>query len=104
MKAFMTLCALSIAFSSQLMASNLKTVEGKVAFEKGQYFIAAKNSKLALTGLSLQQLRQYEGRSVKVAGDLDNKQLEIYKVFVKADNGYEASYDWEVVNQDLYAD
>jgi len=38
-----------------------------------------------------------------VAGENQENGLEIYKVFVKTENGYEASYDWDVVNQEFYA-
>ncbi|GAA6134062.1 hypothetical protein NBRC116188_08510 [Oceaniserpentilla sp. 4NH20-0058] len=104
MKAFMSVCVLLVAFGSQVFASNLETVEGKVAFEKGEYFLTSAKGKHQLQGLSLQQLRHYEGRTVKVAGEVSGTQLEIYKLFVKTKEGYEATYDWDVVNQDLYAD
>jgi len=99
----MSAMALALALSGPVMASGLSTVEGKVVFEKGQYLLKAGKQTHKLTGLSLQQLRQYEGRSVKVAGEASDNTLEIYKVFTKTENGYEASYDWEVVNQELYA-
>lgn len=104
MKNIMTICAVCMAFSAQVFASNLETVEGKVSFEKGQYVLTSEQNTLTLEGLSLTQLRQYEGRTVKVAGEIESGDLEIYKVFVKTENGYESSYDWDVVNQELYAD
>lgn len=104
MKMLTLVAALFVALSSQVMASNLETLEGKVTFEKGQYFLMTAKNKHELSGLSLQQLRQYEGRTIKVAGEVSEKQIEIYKLFVKTESGYESSYDWDVVNQELYAD
>jgi len=100
----MSTMALVLALSSQAMASELSTIEGKVVFQKGQYVLQTSKSSQELSGLSLQALRQYEGRTVKVAGEVSEGSLEIYKVFVKTENGYETSYDWDVVNQELYMD
>lgn len=80
------------------MASEMTMLEGKVVFNKGQYQIDG----VKLTGLSLNELRQYEGHTVKMAGEKTHQHLNIYKVFVKTQNGYETSYDWDVVNSEQY--
>ncbi len=104
MKNLIVLFAVLCALSAQTSAAALITQEGKVAFSKGEYQLVNGNQVSKLIGLSHQQLRQYEGRTVKVAADDTDRGLEVYKVFVKTNQGYEASYDWDVVNQDLYAD
>lgn len=88
----------SAALAVSVQASEMKLVEGEVAFEKGQYQVQG----TTLTGLTLNELRQYEGKTVKIAGEANKSGLEIYKVFVKTENGYETSYDWDVVNQEYY--
>ena len=104
MKQLIVLCAILFALAAQASASSLQTVEGKVMFSKGEYHLVSPNQSIELSGLSNQQLRNFEGLDVKAAGELTGAGLEVYKVFVKTESGYEASYDWDVVNQDLYAD
>jgi hypothetical protein len=104
MKQLIVLCAILFALAAQASASSLQTVEGKVIFSKGDYHLVNTHKSVELSGLSNQQLRNFEGLEVKAAGELTGKSLEVYKVFVKTESGYEASYDWDVVNQDLYAD
>lgn len=95
--------AASLALSFSATASNLETIEGSVSFVKGDYYLVSdKNTKQRLTGLNRQELRAYEGKNIKVAGETKSDSVEIYKIFVKTENGYEASYDWDVVNQELY--
>jgi len=89
----------SAVFAVSAQASEMKLIEGEVQFSQGQYHVAGTK----LIGLSLSELRAYEGKTVKVAGENQENGLEIYKVFVKTENGYEASYDWDVVNQEFYA-
>lgn len=89
----------SAVFAVSVQASEMKLVEGELQFNQGEYHVAGTK----LTGLSLTELRSYEGKTVKVAGESTAKGLEIYKVFVKTDNGFETSYDWDVVNQEYYA-
>ena len=95
-KIIMATLALVMAYGA--MASEMTMLEGKVAFDKGQYQING----VKLTGLSLSELRQYEGQTVKMAGEKTQEHLNIYKVFVKTENGYETSYDWDVVNGEQY--
>ena len=90
--------AMALLLASTAMASEMTMLEGKVAFDKGQYQING----VKLTGLSLSELRQYEGQTVKMAGEKTQEHLNIYKVFVKTENGYETSYDWDVVNGEQY--
>ena len=104
MKQLIVLCAILFALASQASASTLKTMEGKVEFSKGDYHLVNESQSRELTGLSNQQLRHYEGLTIKAAGEMSSESLEIYKIFVKTDSGYDATYDWDVVNQDLYAD
>lgn len=104
MKQLIVLCAILFALAAQASASSLKTIEGKVMFSKGDYHLVKDNQSVALSGLSNQQLRNFEGLDIKAAGELTDAGLEVYKVFVKTESGYETSYDWDVVNQDLYAD
>jgi hypothetical protein len=104
MKQLIVLCAILFALASQASASSMKTMEGKVIFSKGDYHLVNTTQSRELTGLSNTQLRHYEGLTIKAAGEVSDASLEIYKVFVKTDNGYETTYDWDVVNQDLYAD
>jgi len=96
MKIIMATIALVLSISS--MASEMTMLEGKVLFDKGHYQI----NNVKLTGLSLTELRQYEGHTVKMAGEKTSGNLDIYKVFVKTQNGYETSYDWDVVNNEQY--
>lgn len=103
MKNVILLCAILCALAAQASASTLTTKEGKVAFSKGEYQLVNAQQASKLIGLSNQQLRHYEGRIVKVAVDETERGLEVYKVFVKTADGYETSYDWDVVNQDLYS-
>ena len=79
-------------------------LEGTVVFEKGQYLIQTSDSRQALSGMDLGMLRKFEGKQVKIAGEDKANGLEIYKIFVKENGGYRTSYDWDVVNQDLYMD
>jgi hypothetical protein len=104
MKQLIVLCAILFALASQASASSMKTMEGKVIFSKGDYHLVNATQSRELTGLSNTQLRHYEGLTIKAAGEVSDASLEIYKVFVKTDSGYETTYDWDVVNQDLYAD
>ena len=62
------------------------------------------NQSIQLSGLSHSQLRHYEDLTVKIAGERNENSMEIYKVFLKTKQGYETSYDWDLVNQDLYLD
>ncbi|MGK0444641.1 MAG: hypothetical protein ACJA1U_001576 [Bermanella sp.] len=104
MKQLIVLCAILFALASQAQASTLESMEGKVIFSKGDYHLVNATQSRELSGLSNQQLRHYEGLTIKAAGQLNDESLEIYKVFVKTEQGYETTYDWDVVNQDLYAD
>ncbi|NVK38666.1 MAG: hypothetical protein HWE18_12135 [Gammaproteobacteria bacterium] len=104
MKNVIVLCAILCALAAQASAAALTSKEGKIVFSKGEYQLISGEKASKLIGLTNQQLRQYEGRTVKVAVDDTDRGLEVYKVFVKTPDGYEASYDWDVVNQDLYAD
>jgi len=104
MKQLIVLCAILFALASQASASTLQTMEGQVKFSKGGYHLINEGQSRELTGLSNQQLRNYEGLTIKAAGEMSGNALEIYKIFVKTDTGYKATYDWDVVNQDLYAD
>lgn len=105
MKTILSICAAaSLALTFSATASTLQTAEGKVTFIEGQYFLSNATQQQKLTGMSLQELRAYEGKTIKVAGEPNSDAMEIYKIFVKTDSGYETSYDWDVVNQDLYAD
>ena len=90
--------ALALAMAAGTMASEMTMLEGKVLFDKGQYQING----VKLIGLSLTELRQYEGHTVKMAGEQSPEHLDIYRVFVKTENGYETQYDWDVVNSEFY--
>ena len=79
-------------------ASEMTIVEGKVSFNKGQYQING----VKLIGLSLSELSQYEGQTVEIIGVKTYEHLNINKVFLKTENGYEASFDWDMVNSELY--
>jgi len=92
------MATIALAFSIGAMASEMTILEGKVSFDKGQYQI----DNVKLTGLSLSELRQYEGQEVKISGEKTHEHLNIYKVFMKTENGYETSYDWDVVNSEQY--
>lgn len=94
---------LVLSFSASSFASEMTTVEGTVSFDQGQYFVQGKDMRTALSGMDMAQLRAYEGKAVKVAGEQKVQSLDVYKIFVKKGDAYEASYDWEVVNQDLYS-
>ena len=104
MKQLIVLCAILFALAAQASASSLKSIEGKVMFSKGDYHLVSGQTSIELSGLSNQQLRHYEGLEVKAAGELTEAGLEVYKVFIKTESGYKTTYDWDVVNQDLYAD
>ena len=92
------MATLALLFTISAMASEMTMLKGEVIFDKGQYQINGVN----LTGLSLNELRQYEGHTVKIAGEKTHEHLDIYKVFVKTEHGYETSYDWDVVNSEQY--
>ena len=79
-------------------ASEMIIVEGKVLFNKGQYQING----VKLIGLSLRELSQYEGQTVEIVGEKTYEHFNINKVFLKTENGYETSYDWDVVNSEQY--
>ena len=96
-------CFLILAFCASSFASDMVTMEGKVVFEQGQYHLQAKDTSIVLSGMNMQHLRKYEGKDVKVAGESKLTSLEVYKVFIKQGDTYQASYDWDVVNQDLYS-
>ncbi|MGR6872636.1 hypothetical protein ACU6U9_10095 [Pseudomonas sp. HK3] len=104
MKQLVVLCAILFALAAQASASSLQTMEGKVTFSKGEYHLVNTTSSVELSGLNNQQLRHYEGLEIKAAGELVEGSLEVYKVFIKTESGYKTTYDWDVVNQDLYAD
>lgn len=97
MKKLMLASLMACAVSVQ--ASDLHVVEGVLEFNHGNYHVG----NLELTGLSLNELRHYEGKTVKVAGEKRVGDLEVYKLFVKTSEGYTTSYDWDLVNQELYA-
>lgn len=98
MKSLFALLA-SVVFAASVQASEMRLVEGEVQFSQGGYLVSGTK----LTGLSLNELRAYEGKIVKVAGENTVNGLEVYKVFVKTENGFESSYDWDLVNQEYYA-
>lgn len=102
MKQLIVLCTILFALASHANASSLTTMEGKVIFSKGEYHLVNDKQSRILTGLTNQQLRHYEGLTIKAVGELADSSLEIYKVFTKTAAGYESTYDWDVVNQDLY--
>jgi len=79
-------------------ASEMIIVEGKVLFNKGQYQING----VKLIGLSLSELSQYEGQTVEIVGEKTYEHFTINKVFLKTENGYKASFDWDMVNSELY--
>ena len=97
-------CALALSSAAlPTMADMTQPKLGTVTFAKGQYQLVDSEKQTPLTGLSLQQLRQYEGQQVKVAGEYrDNGSLEIYRVYSKQDNQFVVSYDWETVDAELY--
>lgn len=97
MKKLMLATVVACAASSQ--ASDLHVVEGVLEFNHGNYHVGD----TSLAGMSLSELRHYEGMTVKVAGEKRVGDLEVYKLFVKTSEGYTTSYDWDVVNQELYA-
>ena len=103
MKSLLISIFASVLFSAAAAASDMTTMEGKVVFEQGQYFLQSSDKSVALSGMNMQHLRKYEGKDVKVAGDSKLTSLEVYKVFIKQGDTYQASYDWDVVNQDLYS-
>ena len=103
MKSLLISIFATFLFSATAFASDMMTMEGKVVFEQGQYFLKAKDKSVALSGMNMQHLRKYEGKDVKVAGESKLTSLEVYKVFIKEGDTYQASYDWDVVNQDLYS-
>jgi opacity protein-like surface antigen len=103
MKSLLISIFASVLFSAAAVASDMTTMEGKVVFDQGQYHLQAKDKSVALSGMNMQHLRKYEGKDVKIAGESKLTSLEVYKVFIKQGDTYQASYDWDMVNQDLYS-
>ncbi|WP_396587654.1 hypothetical protein [Bermanella sp. R86510] len=92
------LASLLILLTS-ICASAMTSIEGKMVFEKGQYYVSNK----PVIGLSLSELRKYEDRQVVVEGKpRESGELEVYKISVKTESGYKTSYDWDVVNETYY--
>lgn len=104
MKQLILLCAILFALAFQAQASTLQTAQGRVIFSEGGYHLVTGDQSIQLSGLSHSQLRHYEDLTVKIAGERNENSMEIYKVFLKTKQGYETSYDWDLVNQDLYLD
>lgn len=98
------LCALALTGAALPAMAEMSQPElGTVTFIKGQYQLVDSEKQTPLTGLSLQQLRQYEGQQVKVAGEYrENGSLEIYRVYSKQNDQFVVSYDWETVDAELY--
>lgn len=103
----MKLIKLAAAAGISLLASatqaDIQVMEGIVSFEKGAYQLVSTENKQALSGLSMDELRAFEGLSVTVSGELaDNGKLEVYKVQQSVAGELITAYDWEVVNNELY--
>lgn len=98
------LSALALAGAALPAMADMSQPElGTVTFIKGQYQLVANDKQTPLTGLSLQQLRQYEGQQVKVAGEVrENGALEVYRLYSKQEGQFVVSYDWEAVDAELY--
>jgi len=95
MKFITTIMLAVFSLSSLAMTS----VEGKVVFEKGRYLV----SETPITGMSLQEMRKYEERQVKIQGvERETGEIEVYKISVKTDDGYRTAYDWDIVDQTYY--
>lgn len=91
-----------LSLSLAVHAVDIQEYEGKLTFEKGAYVLQQSRAKQFLSGLSLAQLRHFEGQQVKIFAHASEQGLEIYKVLRKQGQEYVAAYDWEVVNNDLY--
>lgn len=95
MKAIITIMLTLFSLSSLAMTA----VEGTVVFDKGRYLVAD----TPVVGMSLQDMRKYEERQVKIQGvERESGEIEVYKISVKTDDGYQTSYDWDVVDQTYY--
>ena len=91
------------AISASAIAGEVVSQEGIINFSKGTYQLVSADKHTVLTGLSNQDLRGYEGLSVVLTGELtESGALEIYKVQQRKDGALVTSYDWELVNNDLY--
>ena len=95
----------AIAVSAAAMAAQAETLvmEGIVSFEKGSYQLMTADKQQALSGLSMDELRAFEGLAVTISGELaDNGKLEIYKVQQSVAGELVTAYDWDLVNNELY--
>jgi len=103
MKLIKTVAAAAVALAASAAQAEIKVMEGIVTFEKGAYQLATADSKQALAGMKMDELRAYEGLSVIISGEMaDNGKLEIYKVQQSVEGQLVTSYDWELVNNELY--
>ncbi|EAT12837.1 hypothetical protein RED65_12229 [Oceanobacter sp. RED65] len=95
MKYIITILLTVFSLSSVAMTA----VEGKVVFDKGRYLVAD----TPIVGMSLQDMRKYEERQVKIQGvERESGEIEVYKISVKTDTGYQTTYDWDIVDQTYY--
>ena len=103
MKLMKSLTAAAVVMTATAAQAEVQVVEGIVTFEKGAYQLETSEHKQALTGLSMNELRAYEGLSVIISGEItDNGKLEVYKVQQSVEGKLTTSYDWELVNNELY--
>ncbi len=95
-----TLSLLATSFLCSLASAEERTItQGKMVFAQGQYWVNGES----LSGISLQELRKYEGKTVKLAVEkMADGRLDVYEIFVKTGNKFSRDYDWDVVNQTRY--
>ncbi len=95
-----TLSLLATSFLCSLAFSGERTMtQGQMVFGQGQYWVNGQS----LSGISLQELRKYEGKTVKLAVEQKaDGRLDVYEIFVKTGNKFSRDYDWDVVNQARY--
>ena len=102
MKLMNVMAAAAVLFVGAAHADMVE-VEGIIAFDKGNYQLVSVDNTQTLTGLSLDELRAFEGTSVVISGEMtDKNKLEIYKVQQSVQGEMITAYDWDLVDAELY--
>jgi len=97
------IATLALAGTSLVAQADTQVLEGIISFDKGSYQLVATDKQQQLTGLSMDELRAFEGLAVTITGELaDNGKLEIYKIQQSVEGELVTAYDWDLVNNELY--
>jgi hypothetical protein len=101
------ICLTATVLATVAMATEMKSLQGKVTFTQGDFLLITENQRIVLTGLSRDELNLYSGQNVMITGEAHNDEgvtemMEVYKIQLEKQGELVTLYDWDVVNNELY--